>query len=470
MTAIPFPLLSAPGRHPQASGGRLINTIIERLPDTAGMKAIYWRAPGLRLFSETGPGDFRGAIQVVNTLYALVGNKAYSISSAGVVTQLSGSVPGTGPATMARNNATTPNIVFVVPGEGARVIASGAVSAYPDLDVGQPNSVCFHQGRFVFTYGDAKMRSSGINTTDINTLDVATAEQKPDTLYRGFPLGNGQFLACGASSIEVWGGLNETAFPWSYIATISRGIIGPYAIAGQEDGFGRGIFFVGDDFGVHTLDGYQPKKISHADVDLAIERDPNKADIRVFVFNAEGHAYVAVQGTDWTWCYDVAVQTWSERQSYLQRNWRGTLAFKAFDKWLCGDTKTGNIVQIDGRCHNEVGDPLRMRIETGPIGGFPKPLRVLGLELYLTKGVGIATGNDPVQTEPEIEVAMSPDGGNRWSNSRVLKVGRQAVMNGRVRAHNFGHGGVQGISWRIDCSADVPIGFMGADMNAVPLR
>lgn len=470
MTAIPFPLLSAPGRHPQASGGRLVNTIIERLPETAGMKAIYWRAPGFKLFSETGPGNFRGAIQVVNTLYVLIGGKAFSIDSAGVATQLSGTVPGTAPATMARNNATTPNVVFVVPGEGARVIASGAVSNYPDVNAGQPNSVCFHQGRFVFTYGDAKMRSSGINSTSVNTLDVASAEQKPDTLYRGVPLGNGQFLACGASSIEVWGGLNETAFPWSYIATIPRGIIGPYAVAGQEDGFGRGIFFVGDDFGVHTLDGYQPQKISHTDVDLAIERDPNKVNIRVFVFNAEGHAYVAVQGTGWTWCYDVVMQNWFERQSYLQTTWRGTLAFKAFDKWLCGDTKTGNIVQIDGRCHNDAGDPLRMRIETGPLGGFPKPIRVLDFELYLTKGVGIATGDDPVQTDPEIELSMSPDGGNHWLNGRVLKVGRQAIMTGRVRAHNFGHGDVQGVRWRIDCSADVPIGFMGADMNAVPLR
>lgn len=467
---IPLPLISAPGRHPQAAGGRLVNTIIERLADTAGMKAIYWRAPGLKLFSETGPGDFRGSLAVGNTLYVLVGDKAFSINSAGVATQLTGTVPGTAPATMARNNATTPNIVFVVPGEGARVIASGAISSYPDNDVGQPNSVCFHQGRFVFTYGDAKMRSSGINTTDINTNDVATAEQKPDTLYRGVPLGNGQILFCGASTIEVWGGQNDTAFPWSYIATIPRGIIGPYAIAGHEDGFGRGIFSVGDDFGVHTLDGYQPKKISHTDVDLAIERDPNKGSIRVFVFNAEGHAYVAVQGTDWCWVYDVVMQNWHERQSYLQKNWRGTFAFKAFDKWLCGDTKTGNVVQIDGRCHDEVGEPLSMRIETGPLGGFPKPLRILGIELYLTKGVGIATGDDPVQTDPEIEISMSPDGGNRWLNSRILKAGRQAIMNGRVRAHNWGHGDVQGVRWRIDCSAAVPIGFMGADMNAVALR
>lgn len=470
MTAIPLPLLSAPGRHPQASGGRLVNTILERLADTAGMKALYWRAPGLRLFAEIGGGEFRGAIQVVAALYVIVGSKAWSINSAGVAMQLTGTVPGTAPVTMARNNATTPDVVFVVPGDGAFVIAGGAVGDYPDADVGQPNSVCFHQGRFVFTYGDAKMRSSGINTTDIDTLDVATAEQKPDTLYRGVPLGNGQILFCGASTIEVWGGLNETAFPWSYIATIPRGIIGQYAIAGQEDGFGRGIFFVGDDFGVHTLDGYQPKKISHTDVDLAIERDPNKDDIRVFVFNAEGHAYVAVQGTGWCWVYDVVLQNWHERQSYQQTQWRGTFAFKAFDKWLCGDRKTGNVLQVDGRCQDEVGDPLRMRVETGPLGGFPKPLRVMGIELYLTKGVGIATGDDPVQTDPEIEISMSPDGGNRWLNSRVVKVGRQAIMAGRVRAHNWGHSDVQGVRWRFDFSSPVPFGLMGADMNAVPLR
>lgn len=470
MTAIPFPLLSAPGRHPQAAGGRLINTIVEKLPETAGQRLLYWRAPGLRAFG-TAAGAPRGFLPVGNTLYYVVGDKVFTYSAAGGAgTQLGGTVPGTAPVTMARNNATNPDIVIVVPGDGAFVITGGAVANYPDADVGQPNSVVFHKGFFIFTYGDGKTRSSKINSTDIDTLNVATAESKPDTLYRAIPLGNGQLLLVGSSTMEVWGGINDTGYPFSYIATIARGIVGPYAISGHEDGFGKGIFFVGDDFSVHTLNGYTPQKVSTTEVDLAIEREADKSKIRVSTFIAEGHAYVAVQTDTWCWCYDVTTGVWHERQSYLQTYWRAAFPVKAFDRWLCGDTKTGNVLQIDGRTHDEVGDPLRMRIETGPIGGFPSPLRVNGIELYLTKGVGQAEGDDPVQTDPMVEISMSPDGGNRWLNPRVVPVGRQALMSGRVRAHNFGHGNVQGVRWRFDFSSNVPMGFMGADMQAEKLR
>ena len=141
----------------------------------------------------------------------------------------------------------------------------------PTLDVLQPNSVVFHRGFFIFTYGDGTTRSSDVNSTNINTLNYATAESKPDTLYRGIPLGNGQLLLCGSTTMEVWGGLNDTGYPFSYVSTIARGIVGIDAIAGHQDGFGKGIFFVGDDYKVSTLDGYTAMPISVPDLDLMIE-------------------------------------------------------------------------------------------------------------------------------------------------------------------------------------------------------
>jgi hypothetical protein len=475
VVAVPLPLISAPGRHPQASGGRLENVIVEQLADTAGAKYIYWRAPGLKAFGTTANAVPRGQLAVGNTLYTVVGTKVYSSNSAGgAATALGGTLPGTTGVFMAANNAATPDIVIVAPGDGAFILSAGSVASYPDTDVGQPNSVVFHKGYFVFTYGDGKTRTSGINSTSINTTDVATAESKPDTLYRPIPLGNGQILLAGSSSIEVWGGQNDTGYPFSYIATIPRGIVGQYAIAGHEDGFGLGIFLVGDDYGVSTLNGYATVKISSPDVDRAIEGTADKTTIRVSVFIAGGHSYVVVQAPLWCWVYDVGVQTWHQRKSYsntaIINYWRAAYPIKAFEKWLCTDLMTGNILQIDASTQDEVGTPLRMRIETGPLGAFPSPIRVNTIELYLTKGVGIATGVDPVQTKPEIELSISRNGGQDWSNPRVLAVGGQALTAGRVRAHQWGHVDVQGVRMRIDCSSNVPIGFMAADMLVDKLR
>ena len=470
MSDVPFPILSAPGRQPQASGGRLINCYPEKLAPTAGKPFNYPRAPGLKAFASPTGSVPRGGLLVGTTLYYVVSGTAYSITSAGVVTAMTGTVPGTVPVIMARNNASTPDVVIVIPGDGARIIAAGAVSSYPDADVGQPNSVTFLKGAFVFTYGDGKTRTSGINSTSINTLDLATAESKPDKLYRGIPLGNGQLLLVGSSSMEVWGGQNDTGYLFNYIATINRGIVGPYAIAGHEDGFGKGIFAVTDDNKVTTLNGYTPTPVSTSDVELAIERETDKSLIQVSVFIANGHGFVAVQSPTWCWVYETDLGTWHERQSHLVTYWRATQPVKAFDKWLCGDLQTGDILEIDAATQEEVGDPLRMRIETGSLGAFPKALWVGQIALYLTKGAGIATGSDPEQTDPDVEISISRDGGQTWNSPRIVKIGRQSLTAGRVRASIWGQADVQGVRWRFDMSSNVPFSFMGADMEAEPLR
>ena len=473
MTAVPFPLITAPGRQVNTSGGRLINVVLERLSDTAGQKYAYFRAPGLLAFGTAGNTKFRGALLVGTLVYAVFDTKVYTFPSAGGAgTQLTGSVNGTALVFMARDNAATPHIVIVSPGDGAFTVAAGAVSAYSDPNIGQPNAVTFLRGAFVFTYGDGTTKNSNTNSLTINSLSNATAESKPDTLYCPVPLGNGQVLLCGSNSIEVWGGQNDTGYLFNYIATIDRGLAGPYCICGHEDGFGKGRFVIGDDSGVHTLNGYSTVKISPDDLDDLIEAQVkvDRTALVISCFIARGHSYVAVQSPTWCWLYDVGLQCWVERQSYLQPYWRAVKPINAFGLWICGDSFGGKLLTIDGFAQDELGSPVRMRIETGPFGAFPSPLAVNSLELYLTKGVGIATGADPVQTDPDIEVSISRDGGKNWSNPRVLKVGRQSVMTGRVRSHLWGHADVQGVRWRFDCSSNVPFGFMGADMQADQLQ
>lgn len=471
MTDVPFPLLSAPGKHPQAAGGRLVNCYPEKLSATAGKPYAYWRVPGLKAFGTTATTNFRGRLLVGSTLYVVVGNKAYSLSSSGgAATVLTGTVNGTVPVFMARDNATTPNIVIVSPGDGAQIISGTSVTSYPDVDVLQPNSVKYHKGVFNFTYGDGTIRNSDVNSTSVNSLSQAAAESKPDTLYCSMPLGNGQILQVGSASMEVWGGENDTGYFFSYVSTIARGVVGPYAIAGDEDGWGKGIFLVGDDYRVSTLNGYSPTPISIPEIDALIEAEADKTAIVVSVYNAGGHGFVVVQGAAWCWEFDTTLNTWHERQSYLKTYWRGFLPVQAFGKWLCGDKLSGNVLQIDNLTQDELGDPLRMRIETGPMGAFTSPIRVDGIELYCTKGVGVATGSDPVQTKPDLEISVSRDGGEKWSNARSVPVGEQSLADRRVRSSIWGQAECQGVHWRFDESSNVPFAFMGADMQVSLLR
>jgi hypothetical protein len=476
MVDVPFPLLNAPGRLPQAAGGRLINCYPETLPATAGKPYAYWRTPGLRPWATTTGVNFRGALLVNNLIYAVIDNTVWTFpATGGAGTALTGaSVLGTEPVTMARNNKPIPDIVIVAPGNGGYLVnASNVVVSYPTggggLILGSPNSVGFLKGAFIFSYGDGHAQASDINSVNINSQNFATAESKPDTLYRPIPLG-GQLLLCGSNTIEVWGGQNDTGFLFSYISTIARGIVGINAIAGHDDGFGKGIFFVGDDMKVSTLTGYTPTPISTPDIDLMIEAEPDKTKITVSVYVSQGHGIVVVQGPNWCWEYDTTLQSWHQRKSHLQQYWRGLFPLLAFGTWVCGDRKSGNLAVIDGLTSSEFGDPLLITIETGPLGAFPNKIRINGIELYLTKGVGRATGADPLETDPDISISISRDGGQTWSNPRVVKIGRQSLTDGRVRSAIWGQAQNQGVRWRLRESAPLSFAFMGADMLVDQLR
>ena len=149
------------------------------------------------------------------------------------------------------------------------------------------------------------MQQTGLNSTSINTLESATAESKPDGLYRVIAVGD-TLLACGTNSIEFWRANSEaTGFAFSPVATHNRGIIQRYAIGGYEEGFGYGTFFVADDYCVRQLNGYDSTKVSPPDLDRLIEAVENKNDIQVSVYITQGHPFVVVQSTEWTWEYDV---------------------------------------------------------------------------------------------------------------------------------------------------------------------
>jgi hypothetical protein len=147
-------------------------------------------------------------------------------------------------------------------------------------------------------------------------------------------------------------------------------------------------------------------------------------------------------------------------------SWAGTI--NAFSKWLTGDT-TGNMQQITSTANDEVGSPLRLRIESGPVLDFPSGAVVGRADFYFTTGVGIATGSDPDQTDPDVEISWSDDGGITWSNPILRKLGRQSEPRQLISlVACTGRTSWQGRRWRLDVSSAVYAGFMFGTMSDDP--
>lgn len=469
--AIPFPLSTAPGTptHKQESPGRLLNCYAEPLGQGAPNVSIIRRAPGLLTFGTTSRTGFRGLIEINGTLYAAFSGQLEKFTSAGGASTNVGALTGTKKGFFARNNAPTPNQVFVDPdGNIATFTTVSVTNSYPDVDLPAVNSVCSIDGYFVFTTGNGKAFASDLNSTAINPLSFGTAEAKPDGLTRAIAYG-GQLFLFGGFTTEIWSDVGATPFPFQRAVVMPRGIAGPYCVAGFEDAFGRALCWVGDDNAVYRLNGYTPEKISPPDLDGLIEDVTDKTLLEMSVYMSRGHAFVMLSSSTWSWVFDLNTDKWAERDSYLSSRTRIIGGLFAFNKWLCGDVLTGSVLWITDTTHQENTNPFRWRVESGPVEEFPIGQRVGRADFNFVTGVGEASGTDPIQTDPTVEISWSDDGGTIYRAPILRKLGRQARTTGLVSlVACTGRSSWNGRRWRLDIADPIYVGFMGGTQAESP--
>lgn len=469
MVAVPFPTSSAKGRLAE-SGGRLINTFSEKLGDG---RVKLSRVPGIRAIVEAATySHCRGAIEINGVVLEALDDRLGTITETGgtfTEAQIGGAFAGAETVYFARNNKSpTPDIVAVTDGTAFIVDMTTGAATYPDSDVGAPNSVCFLGGYFIFSYGNARMRASGLNDTTINTLDTAFAESKPDGLLRVVALGKNLY-ACGPQTIEIWPNTgNATGFPFSYLGTIARGIAGPDAIAGYENDFSNVLIFAGSDNVVYRINGNIAEPISSPSVSKDLQRLADKTSLRAVVYEHEGHSVWCLSCADWTWCFDVSTGSWFERKSYGRDSWRVSASVKCFGAWVMGDSLTGKFGVVDPDYGYEYGDPLALRITSSTMSGFPARAVMSRLDLDIMSGVGSAAGADPIETTPRVAMSVSRDGGVTFGNSRLAEIGRQGKYRQGVRFNRLGTASAKGAQIQLDYSDPPPFTLFSGDLKVEP--
>lgn len=433
--------------------------------------AVWRRVPGLTLFGATANSGFRGQLLVSSTLYTAWSGKVSKYTSAGVETTLTGSLGGTEKVFWARNNAATPDVVCVAPGTGAFSVSSTAVSSFADANVGSPNCVCFMDGFFIFSYGNGTLQASGLNAVTISTLDKTTAQSKPGGLSRVVPF-NGQLIALGPNFGEVYSDTgNATGFPFTRSYVLQRGLIGPYALAGHEDGFASALLWVADDFSVvkHNASP-NPQKVSPPDLDRLIAGVSDKSTLEAMVYISGDHAKWVLSCPAFTWEFDLNTQKWNERKSYGVNRWRAIGGHSAFGKWIVGDVSNAGLLYLDDTNFTENGNPLVFQIESAPVQHFPSRTKIARADFNFITGVGIATGPDPTATQPKVGVSWSQDLGVTWGLEFIRQLGRQATPATNIMMSRTGMTGTQGRRWRLTISAPVYAAFLGGSQSTTELR
>jgi hypothetical protein len=188
---------------------------------------------------------------------------------------------------------------------------------------------------------------------------------------------------------------------------------------------------------------------------------------------SRGHPFFQVTGAAFSWVYDLSTKQWSERQSYGLSYSRiiGARNVNVFGKWLTGDSASGHIREVTASAQDETGSPFRVRLESGPVVKFPAGERVGRADFDFVTGVGVASGTDPIQRNPMVEISWSDDGGQDWSAALARELGRQSVTEGLVSLVGCtGRSTWNGRRWRLDISDPVVTGFMGGLQSDSPRK
>jgi hypothetical protein len=268
----------------------------------------------------------------------------------------------------------------------------------------------------------------------------------------------------GNQTIEIWNDQGLQPFPFARADVVPLGLAGPYCVTGFEDGFSKGLHLIGNDNAVYRLDGNAPTKISPPDLDGLIETVTNKTTLEMSSYISRGHAFIQISCPAWTWVFNINNGKWHERPSYLIARSRIAGTIYAFSKWLAGDTLSGNVVEITRTSQKEINNPLMCEVWSAPVQKFPNRVRVASMWFDFAVGVGDATGEDPIATDPSVEISWSDDGGETFNIPRIVKLGRQALGKTRVRVNQAGITGSQGRIVKIKMSDPVHFGLMGGEM------
>lgn len=468
--SIPLGLSFGKGRSNAPGMQSTANMYAEEVKGEDRTRTVLYGTPGIALFATIG-GTPRGQITANEVHYAVMGTRLYSITSAGVTTDL-GEIEGTSLVDMSFN------------GNQLDIVAELKSYSYdvPTLtlsEIADPNfeqaSGCASLASYSIyaVKGTGRFRYRLTNSTSFNALDFATAEAESDNLRAIRKVGN-ELALLGNSSIEWWYPTGSSA-PGDAFAKTSTAA----ASIGCDSRdtalvFDSGLTWVGRDGaaggrGVYRAEGYTPRKISPPQVDNYLEAAASPTLLRAFSYQQRGHLfYVLTNPGEWTLAWDIATGQWNYRKS---GSWSmGADPLGAWDAVTFGLNGTkqivgksdGNLYELQADTYTESGEGITREVTTPQFHQDGRRVFESRLELDIEAGVGLESGQG---SAPYVEECHSDDGGQTWSSPRAASMG--AIGQTKYRATWYGNGSYRQRIRKFRCSDPVKVVFLSAwaDIN-----
>lgn len=444
-----------------------VNLYPEATPDKKTVLALRG-TPGATLFSDLGAQPVRGlhVVEKANTLlYAVAGNKLYSVTTAGAATERGTLNTSFGRVSMSDNGTQ----VTITDGTNGYTytIATTTFATIGDADFPTADVNLFLDGYTIVNKANSGsfQISSAYDSTAWAALDIKTAEGDPDNLVT-IAKRNRQLFAIGTTSTEVFYNSGSGTPPfervngliidagclarWS-VATVNKTLMW---LAKEKEGAGY----------VLRLDGYSPVRVSTPALDTAISSYGDVSDAFAYSYHRDGHIFYVLTfpTAKETWCYDATTDRWHKRETYGCDGRHLSNAHIFFNnKHYVGDYRNGKIYELSESTYTDNEEQIE-RWRTCPyLYDDGKPITFGSLEVQFESGVG----NSDV-TDPQAMLQYSDDGGHTWSNEiwrsigEIGEYGQKAVWRRLGKSRNS-----QGRIFKVKVSDAVKVVMINASVN-----
>lgn len=453
---------SEPVADRKASAQRSINLYMAEVEGGGEDKQfILESAPGLASALVTMPDVVRGMIIARGVWYVVAGNKFYSLTTAGVYTELGTLASVSGYVSMKE----TQFQVIIVDGPTGYVwnLDSSVFGVISDTDFSKSYWVEELDGYAIFSNPDTNQFfiSEIDDASALDALDFSSADSQPDSIVTHRVVRR-ELMIMGERSIETWVNTSDADFPFTrYNSTpIDVGVVGNRAAVNAADTLyfvgqtGRGAAYV------YELQGHQPVRISTQAVEESLSSSTNLSDTWMWTYQSEGAEFVAISspGMRTTWVFDASVRKWHERCELIDGEYEhlrvDQIVYVDGDHYVSAGTK---IHKYSRSVYQIAGDHLA-RERTWPHLVKPsfEPVAYRGVELMCM------TGHDG--DEGKIVLEISNDGGYMWGTGLIRSLGAIGRRMQRVRWLLLGAS--RDRVFRVRVTDNVPLTLYGAVVDA----
>lgn len=410
------------------------NCYIKETPDGFSPIALVSTMGSDVFASDTGTP--RGCRELGGVAYFVIGATLYSVGRGGSKTAL-GYIPGTQDVWMTDDGTS----LIIVNGTNTGYYYNTSTSVFSTIPLpGAAYTIDYLDTYVAFSSDGRRWYLSVVGDTDsFDSLDFASKSKSPDDLVALIE-DHSEFILFGKKTIEPWFNSADVDFAFSQntAGVIDRGCAARFSIAKNDNT----IFFLGDDYIVYRLQGYQPVRVSNDSVETRISNEIKNGNIddvkaaSAFIYIEHGHKFYQLTIPNrFTVVYNIATQQWHTKKHFDYQTHHANCYCFCYGKHLIGSI-TGGVYYMSRDLHAD-GSAVLKRVRRSSV--FNEDQRLIKWKnIRLVVDSGSTTVLSGQGSEPEIVIRWSEDGGRTWKNERKLKIGAAGNYLKNVITRNCG--------------------------------